>query len=92
MNTPAMLAISPSACERGRSALPFTPEQEASLPPEIARRLCLDFQSATEANLRATLEHLGLGLWRQQHQQRQYDGRLEQCHDKQLRLCRWHGL
>ena len=28
--------ISPSACERGRSALPFAPEQEASLPPDIA--------------------------------------------------------
>ena len=36
INTPALLAISPSACERGRSALPFTPEQEASLPPDIA--------------------------------------------------------
>ena len=35
-NASALLAISPSACERGRSALPFAPEQEASLPPDIA--------------------------------------------------------
>ena len=35
-NASALLAISPSACERGRSALPFAPEQEASLPRDIA--------------------------------------------------------
>jgi autotransporter-associated beta strand protein len=35
-NASALLAVSPSACERGRSALPFAPEQEASLPPDIA--------------------------------------------------------
>jgi autotransporter-associated beta strand protein len=36
INTPAVQAISPYACGRGRSALPFTPEQEASLPSDIA--------------------------------------------------------
>jgi autotransporter-associated beta strand protein len=29
-------AVSPYACDRGRSALPFAPEAEASLPPDIA--------------------------------------------------------
>src|SRR5262249_30430169 len=34
-NTPAVLTISPSACGRGRFGLPFAPEEEASLPPDI---------------------------------------------------------
>ena len=36
INTSAVQAISPFVCGRGRSALPFTPEQEESLPPDIA--------------------------------------------------------
>jgi uncharacterized protein with beta-barrel porin domain len=36
INTPAVQAISPFACAGGHSALPFTPEQEAILPPDIA--------------------------------------------------------
>jgi autotransporter-associated beta strand protein len=36
MNASALSAVSPYACERGRSALPFAPQEDANLPPDIA--------------------------------------------------------
>ena len=66
-----------SGAAGGGSAIGFAPVEPASLPPERSR-LCVDPQQGTAgAELRSAMDRLGLGIWRQQHDERQRRGRLD---------------
>ena len=78
----------------GGGAPGFAPEQEASLPSDIAAGLCVDpdKNAGAATKLRPALDRLGFGLWRRRQTRRQSRGRLRRCRGKRLRLCRRHGL
>ena len=76
----------------GGQAIGFAPDEQASLPPDIALAYASILKGAAEAELRSALDRLGRRLWRQQHDERRSGCRLEQRHRADLRLCRRHGL
>ena len=71
----------------------FAPDQQTNLPPDIALAYASILSKAPPtAGVRAALDRVGFGVWRQQHGERQCRRRIKQHNGKHRRLHGRHGL